>query len=144
MLNAVRRGPASITKSARLPSVPAICSLSIIPRPVSPGLFRVVTISSLLRQYSVSPLIRQRAQLAEVIENEIADEVTAQRPPSDVQINEAVRHGPVTKFRELGERKMVCPTVVRTLTEDMGLETMTQVQSLTINETLKGSDVYVR
>lgn len=25
----------------------------------------------------------------------------------------------------------------------MGLETMTQVQSLTINETLKGGDVYV-
>lgn len=38
---------------------------------------------------------------------------------------------------------MVCPTVVNTLTQEMGLETMTQVQSLTINETLKGGDVYV-
>ena len=36
---------------------------------------------------------------------------------------------------------MVCPTVVKTLVEDMRLETMTQVQSLTINETLKGGDV---
>ncbi|KAL8721103.1 MAG: hypothetical protein Q9225_002126 [Loekoesia sp. 1 TL-2023] len=134
------RGSASITKSARLPSVPAICTLSIIPRPVSRALFRVVT-TPLLRQYSVSPLLRQRARHAEFIENEIADEVTAQRPPSDAQINEAVRHGPVTKFRELGERKMVCPTIVRTLTEGLGLETMTQVQSLTINETLKGGDV---
>ncbi|KAL8731292.1 MAG: hypothetical protein Q9166_003516 [cf. Caloplaca sp. 2 TL-2023] len=94
-----------------------------------------------LLNFSTFSSIRQRAAEAEVIEDEIADEVTAERPPSDAQINEATRHGPVTRFRELGERGMVCATVVKTLVEDMRLETMTQVQSMTINETLKGGDV---
>ncbi|KAG8528135.1 uncharacterized protein KY384_007051 [Bacidia gigantensis] len=49
-------------------------------------------------------------------------------------------NGPVTQFKELAERGMVCKTVVDTLTQDMGLESMTEVQSLTINETLKGTD----
>ncbi|KAI4191198.1 MAG: hypothetical protein L6R41_000245 [Letrouitia leprolyta] len=98
-------------------------------------------INVVMKELVVSPFARQKAAYAETIEDDIADEVTAQRPPSDAQIDEAVQHGPVTRFKELGERQMVCPTVVRTLTEDMGLETMTQVQSLTINETLKGGDV---
>lgn len=51
--------------------------------------------------------------------------------------------GLVTKFQELADRNMVCGTVIKTLTEDMKMETMTQVQSMTINETLKGIDVYV-
>ena len=55
----------------------------------------------------------------------------------------ASNNGLVTKFQELADRKMVSPTVVRTITQDMKLETMTQVQSMTINETLKGIDVYV-
>lgn len=38
---------------------------------------------------------------------------------------------------------MVVPTVVKTITQGMKLDTMTHVQSLTINETLKGGDVYV-
>ena len=52
-------------------------------------------------------------------------------------------NGLVTKFQELADRKMVSPTVVTALTQEMKLETMTQVQSMTINETLKGIDVYV-
>lgn len=36
---------------------------------------------------------------------------------------------------------MVSRPVVNTLIQDMGLETMTSVQSLTINESLKGIDV---
>ncbi|KAI4256705.1 MAG: hypothetical protein L6R42_006061 [Xanthoria sp. 1 TBL-2021] len=85
--------------------------------------------------------LRKRAAEAAIIEDEIDHGVTAQRPPSDAQIGEATRHGPVTRFIELQERGMVCSTVVKTLVEDMKLETMTQVQSLTINETLKGGDV---
>ena len=48
-----------------------------------------------------------------------------------------------TKFQDLADRKLVAPTVIKTITEDMKLETMTLVQSLTINETLKGIDVYI-
>lgn len=49
--------------------------------------------------------------------------------------------GPITTFRELDTRKMVHPNVVRALTGSMGLETMTEVQTATINEALKGTDI---
>lgn len=52
-------------------------------------------------------------------------------------------HAYITKFKELAEQKLVSETVVSTLTQSMKLETMTPVQSQTINETLKGTDVYV-
>ncbi|MCJ1284670.1 hypothetical protein MMC26_004006 [Xylographa opegraphella] len=57
------------------------------------------------------------------------------------QSSRSIQPTPITKFHELADRKMVSPTVIRTITQDMKLETMTQVQSLTINETLKGIDV---
>ena len=52
-------------------------------------------------------------------------------------------NGHVTKFHELAERNMVCDTVVNTIVHGMRLDTMTPVQSMTINETLNGVDVYV-
>ena len=66
---------------------------------------------------------------------------------SDVQESnrkgEVPADGYVTKFHELADRNMVCGTVVNTITQGMQLETMTLVQSMTINETLQGVDVYV-
>ncbi|KAL8940575.1 MAG: hypothetical protein Q9211_002202 [Gyalolechia sp. 1 TL-2023] len=144
MLNVIRRGRASIVKSAHSPSVHGIWIRSILSGPLSRGVYQTPLKANLRRQFTVSSFLQQGGAHAEAIENDIADGVTAQRPPSDANINEAVQHGPVTKFKELAERRMVCPTVVRTLTESMGLETMTQVQSMTINETLKGGDVYVQ
>ena len=47
----------------------------------------------------------------------------------------------ITRFDELETHGIVHPNVVRTLTRDMGLETMTEVQQATINEALKGTDV---
>lgn len=111
-------------------------------RPRLPYPSRSLAVSR-IRAFSVIPVNRQRAAAALAVEEEIADEVSAQQPPSDSQIDKATSHGPVTTFKELGDRKMVCQTVVKTLVEDMKLETMTQVQSLTINETLKGGDVLV-
>ena len=84
---------------------------------------------------------QQAATRAQVVESEIEDEVNAQRPPTDEQIEEEIQYGPVTRFAELGERNMVAKSIVNTLTEGMGLQTMTQVQSMTINESLKGVDV---
>lgn len=145
MLNAVRRGPASV-----------ILSIPFLLNTVHPGA------SSFPRTRSCSPQIaayvptrnlqisrqwRQAAAAASAtsedvaVEAEVEQEDKAKRPPSDFQINEDIRSGPVTAFKDLSKRKMVCQTVVDTLTKDMGLETMTQVQSMTINETLKGIDV---
>ena len=77
----------------------------------------------------------------EAVDGEIEQEVFSQTPPSDQQINRAVQHGPVTKFKDLVERGMVCRTVVDTITKVMGLETMTEVQSMTISQSLNGKDM---
>ena len=75
------------------------------------------------------------------VEGELSQQVHAEKPPSDVEISAATRHGPVTKFKDLAEQGLVCRTIVDTITDDMRLETMTQVQSLTLNESLKGIDM---
>ena len=77
----------------------------------------------------------------EAVEGKIEHEVFSQTPPSDEQIDRALQDGPVTKFKDLVERGMVCKTVVDTITKAMGLETMTEVQSMTIGQSLKGQDM---
>ena len=141
MLSAARRGSASIARSIRLESAAPRISDSLLPQKT---VLKRVQIQPLarVRAFSLRTQFRQHAAArAQVIEKEVEEGVNAQRPPTDKQIGEAVQHGPVTRFAELLERGMVCETVVNTLTRDMGLETMTQVQSLTINESLKGIDV---
>jgi superfamily II DNA/RNA helicase len=46
----------------------------------------------------------------------------------------------ITKFSELSELGLVSPKVIDAIT-NMGITTMTEVQTLTINQTLKGADV---
>lgn len=146
MLNIVRRGPASATTALFSPSVCLRCIKAGRPRNVqqclSRDLYPVAT-----RSFRSNPQWRRSATATaayedEAIDGELEQEVNAEKPPSDAQIDRAINYGPVTKFKELSERGMVCPTVVDTITKGMGLDTMTQVQSLTINETLKGIDVY--
>ena len=140
MFNAVRRGSSSLRISAASCSFPASWirpSVSRLPFQKLPQPPRLL----LPRSFSQYAPLKQRTAEATAIEEDIEEEANAQRPLSDAAIDEATKHGPVTRFKELGERKMVCDTVVKTLIDDMKLETMTQVQSLTINETLKGGDV---
>jgi len=49
----------------------------------------------------------------------------------------------MTKFQELADRNLVHNSVTKALLRDMKLETMTEVQSATITEGLKGTDMYV-
>lgn len=49
--------------------------------------------------------------------------------------------GLITRFDELETRQIIHPNITRRLTGDMGLETMTEVQQKTLNETLKGTDM---
>jgi superfamily II DNA/RNA helicase len=46
-----------------------------------------------------------------------------------------------TKFEELGQRKLVHPTLLRAIIGDMGLTNMTDVQTQTLNAALSGRDV---
>lgn len=50
---------------------------------------------------------------------------------------------PLRKFADLGRHGLVDPEIVDTITSRMRITTMTEVQSKTIRETLKGDDVYV-
>lgn len=45
-----------------------------------------------------------------------------------------------TKFQDLADSGLVNPAVIREITHGMGHATMTQVQSMTINEALRGRD----
>lgn len=47
---------------------------------------------------------------------------------------------PITKFQELQDRNIIHPNIIRNLT-NMGLETMTDVQSQTINTAISGTDI---
>lgn len=49
----------------------------------------------------------------------------------------------ITKFQQLIDHNMVHPNVVTAITEGMGHENMTDVQTMTINQGLQGSDMYV-
>ena len=59
----------------------------------------------------------------------------------DAATEQSTATEPITRFDELETRNIVHRNVVRTLTGEMGLETMTEVQTRTINEALKGQDV---
>lgn len=50
---------------------------------------------------------------------------------------------PVTRFADLATRNIVHPNIVSNITNRMRLETMTDVQTRTINEALSGIDVCV-
>ena len=141
MLSTARRGPTSIARSIRLPST--------APRAFDPFYYhrafsksaQIQPLATVRAFNATTPFYQQAAARAQVVERELEDDFNSQQSTKDKQIREAVHHGPVTRFAELLERGMVCDSVVKTITEDMGLETMTQVQSMTINETLKGIDV---
>ena len=145
MLNIVSRGPASAATSIFSRSFSSKCIRAARPRDVQQCISRNAHLNA-ARSFSTSIQWRRSAAAAaayedEAIEAEIEQEVNAEEPPSDAKIKLVVNHGPVTKFQGLADRGMVCDTVIRTLTRDMGLETMTPVQSMTISETLKGIDV---
>ena len=145
MWNITRRGPSSVAKSLFYISTSLRCSRPgsardlqrCLPQIIVPIKARTFGSSSQWRRSATATATAE----AEAIEGDIEHEVFSQTPPSDSQVDQAVQHGPVTKFKDLAERGMVCQTVVDTITKSMGLETMTQVQSLTINESLKGQDM---
>lgn len=47
----------------------------------------------------------------------------------------------ITRFEQLGQQNVLHPTIVQTLTQNMGLDTMTEVQSRTISQAIKGTDI---
>lgn len=59
------------------------------------------------------------------------------------QVAEPVQEELITEFEDLARRKLVHPNIINVVTNQMKINTMTEVQSRTINEGLSGTDVYV-
>jgi ATP-dependent RNA helicase MSS116 len=59
----------------------------------------------------------------------------------EAETAEASNDGPVTEFAELAKRGLVHPNLINTITKQMKLTTMTDVQTRTINEALSGVDM---
>lgn len=60
-----------------------------------------------------------------------------------VSEEEPVTPGRLTEFADLASHGLVDKKIIDQITRFMKIKTMTDVQSMTINETLQGDDVYV-
>ena len=143
MFNAISRGSASLGRSLLVSKTPCHRFGVILPRTLCrTNQLRLLNLRS--RDFGSSSTRSQRATEAVAVD-EFEDEpfevdVQTQRPPSNSRFQEPIKTGPVTKFQELADHKLVSKIVVDTITQEMGLTTMTQVQSLTISKMLKGVD----
>ncbi|PPJ54750.1 hypothetical protein CBER1_04033 [Cercospora berteroae] len=59
----------------------------------------------------------------------------------DAATEQSIATEPVAKFTDLASKNIIHPNVIRAITNDMGIDTMTEVQQRTIHEALKGQDV---
>lgn len=134
MFNVCRRGPASISRvfraaasTSRIPSTrPSTLSLSLQTSARIPLEARWLHVSTQLRNYAGAA----QKDYADG-DNHVAAEAPGPAPkPRDV-----------TKFQELIDHDMVHPNIVEEITRKMGHHTMTEVQSMTINQGLQGTDM---
>ncbi|EGP90947.1 unnamed protein product [Zymoseptoria tritici ST99CH_1A5] len=85
-----------------------------------------------------TPILRAFPATRSIHQSSVLRDQTAS---ATYESTDADRNAPITKFAELETRGVIHPNVVRTITKEMDLETMTEVQAATINEALKGTDV---
>lgn len=124
MFSALRRCPASLART--LPTATLSSRVLRTSLPQSTGAFRIAAPRA---PAALTAAFHQSARWQQV-----AEQQTEQSSASD---------GPVTRFEDLATRGLVHPNITNVLTRKMKLETMTDVQTRTINEALSGVDVYV-
>lgn len=141
MLSAVRRGPGSLTRVLSSTSIATSIARRVTLRTSIPTL-HTPQIPCAARQLHSTPRWRRDAYAAASVEYDAPAEnqdrnnaPTRSKPPQDT------KEGAITRFQELVERNLVDEKLIRPITEDMKITTMTHVQSLTINQTLRGVDV---
>lgn len=125
MFSVCRRGPASISQVFR-----AASSTVRIPSA------RPSTLS-LPFQNTAKPALEARWLHVSQLRSQQAAAQRYERPDESLPAYE------VNKFDQLIEHNLVHPNVVKAITEGMGHHTMTQVQSMTINQGLQGTDMQV-
>lgn len=129
MFTVCRRGPASISRVFR-----AVASTSRIPS-TKPS-----TLSLSFQSATKAPLEARWIHVSARLMNEA---VAVRSEHQDSYYADKSSSRQVTKFVELIEHDMVHPNVVEEITKKMGHHTMTEVQSMTINQGLQGTDMCV-
>ena len=141
VLTAYRRGGALFGKAVRrFQSTPrnssAICLTSPFLLHQSPPL----GITS--RQFCQIPRLLQQAEASLLRQQEtIEEDVQEHIPPLRSTASGDTHNGQITKFQELADLQLIDRDIIRIITKHMHLETMTDVQSLTIRESLSGNDM---
>jgi ATP-dependent RNA helicase MSS116 len=130
MLSALRRCSASIPRSLVVASSTTSSARAAASRTsvFTAKCFRPVALRTL--HQSVKWQQYQNATAERQVDEE--DDHTP-TPPSGEEL--------ITKFADLETKGLIDRNVIQAITRNMGLETMTEVQSATINEALKGNDV---
>lgn len=141
MLSAVRRAPGSLTRVLSSTSTGTCIAGRLVPK--TSLLTRYTShIACTTRQlHSTTRWLRDASAAARVEYDVTADTQDRNDAPSRSKLAQDTKAEPITRFQELVERNLVDENLIRPLTEDMNITTMTHVQSLTINQTLKGVDV---
>ncbi|QSZ29183.1 hypothetical protein DSL72_003694 [Monilinia vaccinii-corymbosi] len=121
MFSACRRGPASISRAFR-----AVPSTIRIPST------RPSTLSLISQKTSIPVL---EARWLHVSSNLMLQNVATKQ---NATIEE---HKVINRFDELTKYGLVHPNVINEITETMKLETMTEVQTMTINQALRKTDI---
>jgi ATP-dependent RNA helicase MSS116 len=124
MLATLRRCPASLSRN--LPS--AALSVRVIRGTLS----------------QPSPLVwRTAARVPKITVSSFHHSAKWQQVEATATTDAAAKDGGlITQFEDLRTRGLVHPNVIDTITKQMKLQTMTDVQTRTINEALSGVDMY--
>lgn len=133
MLNSFRRGQVSLSKSIRLFAFQPLRNSS------SPKLFQSCSVSQNLLAVPHVRALHATSRWRNIPAVAVQEHIEAE----DSSLQGTGSEPFVTEFADLAKQNLVCDTLVRALTQDMKLQTMTPVQSQTINVTLRGSDTYV-
>ncbi|KAH7385025.1 P-loop containing nucleoside triphosphate hydrolase protein [Cadophora sp. MPI-SDFR-AT-0126] len=135
MFSVCRRGPASISRGLRAASSITTRIPSTRPSTLSSSLQISSRIPLEARWLHVSSQLRNYAATAEKDYGDLHPASTEGSPAMSREARD------VTKFQELIDYDMVHPNVVEQITKRMGHHTMTDVQSLTINQGLQSTDI---
>lgn len=124
MFNVCRRASASVSRriAASAISRSAVCKQSILPLGTGKLSQSIIICSN---SFHSSPLHNQYDGAA----------------ASPIQEGEGESSELITRFQDLADKGMVHETVIDRIVNGMGYENMTMVQSMTINESLKGTDM---
>ena len=140
MLSAVRRAPGSLARVLSSTSPASSLAGRVGPRTCIPTPFRHQTAFAARQLHSTPRWQRFGSAAARIVENASAEAEDQNNEPSSLTAHDT-KKGHITTFQELVERHLVEPNLIRPITDDMRITTMTRVQSLTINHCLKGTDV---